>query len=909
MFNGLGHVIRNMTLVSTSFLVDGGDTLGPSYGDGLFGAIGAGSTVSNLGIVTPVGGAGAVWGGAESVLGISDLGGGNDIGLMAGANAGILHNVWVNDSGTSLAQLWIGGDAGNHTGGLVGYNTGTITNAGVNLNLYAFGVNLGGLVGYNSGSISNAFSIGAMFNNPQNSEGEGGLVGYNNGALSNVYSTMSVEAIYSSFCEYCGGLVGYADTGSTITNAYATGAVGGADYLGSAVTIVSTDIYGNNYGYANLLGFSVGGLVGSDYGTINQSYATGNVNGTLGVGGLVGVQFGGSINNSYATGSVAGSLTQSQSNALESTTPYSNPNGHSVAYYSFPSGGGVDMTLMGTGGLVGYLDGVTSVSNSHATGNVSSTGTINTGGLIGSAGLVIEGGPITISNSYATGNVTVSPSSDGMLVGNAGGLIGVLNWYGTISNSWSSGNVAAPVSVPNSLNDQENALTFALPDESGHIGGFVGYTADGTIRDSYSTGSVTVASPAFAVGGFIGAIGWTGGYSVPGALIQDYSTGDVNVQSGTLIYIGGVGGFAGFGQKITQSYSSGSVQIASDAKVWWAGAFIPGSIPATTNGFGVTGNYYLATAANVALGSDWASSVATGLTAAQMEQASSFSGWSITDAGGGGSAWRIYDGYTMPLLETFLTPLTITAGNITQTYDGAAANYLSNASYSIPAAATNGLVLGLNAPYGSASNVGSYSPTGLYSTQQGYDITTVGGTLTINPATLTVTANNASQTPNGVPYAGGNGVSYSGFAAGDNAGNALGGTLTYGGTSQGALNLGDYTIVPGGLTAGNYTLRFVNGTLVIGYPPAPVSNTTSADSSLSNSPGARGAIAAAQSGDGFDWNGKPVTGAGTAIASLGLPGTLTRTPPSAGTGSGGAATDSGLFEIVGAGVNLPAGVY
>jgi len=41
----------------------------------------------------------------------------------------------------------------------------------------------------------------------------------------------------------------------------------------------------------------------------------------------------------------------------------------------------------------------------------------------------------------------------------------------------------------------------------------------------------------------------------------------------------------------------------------------------------------------------------------------------------------------------------------------------------------------------------------------------------------------------------------------------LGGTLTYSGNSQGAVNAGSYTIIPGGLTSSNYTITFDPGTL------------------------------------------------------------------------------------------------
>ncbi|MGJ1265264.1 MBG domain-containing protein, partial [Sphingobacterium spiritivorum] len=79
---------------------------------------------------------------------------------------------------------------------------------------------------------------------------------------------------------------------------------------------------------------------------------------------------------------------------------------------------------------------------------------------------------------------------------------------------------------------------------------------------------------------------------------------------------------------------------------------------------------------------------------------------------------------------------------------------------------------------------------------------------------LTITANDFSKTYDGIAYSGGNGVSYSGFANGETP-SVLGGTLVYGGTSQGAVNTGNYSITPSGLTATNYDFDYKNGTLGI----------------------------------------------------------------------------------------------
>lgn len=90
-------------------------------------------------------------------------------------------------------------------------------------------------------------------------------------------------------------------------------------------------------------------------------------------------------------------------------------------------------------------------------------------------------------------------------------------------------------------------------------------------------------------------------------------------------------------------------------------------------------------------------------------------------------------------------------------------------------------------------------------------------TFTLNPASLTATASNVVKEYDGIPFSGGGGVSCSGFVNGENS-SVLGGALTYGGTSQGAVAAGIYSIIPSGLNASNYSLAFSNGSLTITMP-------------------------------------------------------------------------------------------
>ena len=139
-----------------------------------------------------------------------------------------------------------------------------------------------------------------------------------------------------------------------------------------------------------------GGLVGAQHGgSITASYASGAIisrNGfAVGVGGLVGAQHGGSITASYASGAVT-------------------------------NRGGLGDSV---GGLVGWKSGGP-ITASYATGAVTGIGG-TLGGLVG----VQTGGPITAS--YATGAVVGRTSI-------SGGLVGRLD-FGLITASYSFGRV------------------------------------------------------------------------------------------------------------------------------------------------------------------------------------------------------------------------------------------------------------------------------------------------------------------------------------------------------------------------------------------------------------------------------------------------------------------------------------
>jgi len=166
--------------------------------------------------------------------------------------------------------------------------------------------------------------------------------------------------------------------------------------------------------------------------------------------------------------------------------------------------------------------------------------------------------------------------------------------------------------------------------------------------------------------------------------------------------------------------------------------------------------------------------------------------------------------------------LTITANDATQTYDGVAFSGGSGVTYSGFVNGQNASVLSGTIAYGGnsqgAANAGTYTIIPSNQTSSNYAINYVNATLTIDPQPLTIIANNVTQTFNNAPYSGANGVTYAGFVNGQNS-SVLSGSITYGGNSQGAVNVGTYAIIPSGQTSSNYAITYVNGTLTITPPP------------------------------------------------------------------------------------------
>jgi hypothetical protein len=277
--------------------------------------------------------------------------------------------------------------------GLFGYNTGTISNLSLSEVDIIGRFFVGGLSGRSEGVIDSVNVVGQV----AGVSAVGGLIG---GSGPEVEYEPDGSSSYSYSSDEFFGVVFDSHSDVNVSGNSCVGGLIGGTYgevissSASGATIVSSENYSHSFELwdhevYNIFHNGFGGLVGfiGGYGLVEDSYATGNVNGQIAVGGLVGTVDGvgwlhslpeANIKNSYATGNVSSYFDEAW-------------------FYAYNSVGG----LIGRNSL-GYI------SDSYATGNVS--GDMILGGLVGyNTGVII--------NSYAAGSVTGDSEIAGGLVG------------------------------------------------------------------------------------------------------------------------------------------------------------------------------------------------------------------------------------------------------------------------------------------------------------------------------------------------------------------------------------------------------------------------------------------------------------------------------------------------------------
>jgi hypothetical protein len=370
-FDGQGYEIRDL-------LIDR-----PAESNvGLFGVVGGGGVIENVGVVDgkltgkdSVGGlVGQDEGNVNNSYSTGRVTGKDSVGGLVGQNEGSVSNSY--STGRVTGKDSVGGLVGQNegsvsnsystgrvtgkdsVGGLAGQNEGNVSNAYSTSSVIGDRI-VGGLIGRNEGTVDNSYSIGSV----TGKSNIGGLAGHNGGTISSSSSTDSVTGKW-----YVGGLVGSNDATGTVNHTSFNGGVTGRWYVGGLVgqnegNVSNSSSIGSATGNNN-----VGGLAGQNSGTVSNSYAAGNADGGKNVGGLIGQNSGTAI-NSYATGSVTGTWNVDE---LAGDRDYWSIVSSFYALCS-PNGG------RNVGGLVGRNEGI--VSNSYSTGRV--TGRWYVGGLIG----------------------------------------------------------------------------------------------------------------------------------------------------------------------------------------------------------------------------------------------------------------------------------------------------------------------------------------------------------------------------------------------------------------------------------------------------------------------------------------------------------------------------------------------
>jgi filamentous hemagglutinin family protein len=545
--------------------------------------------------------------------------------------------------------------------------------------------------------------------------------------------------------------------GHTITGL--TIAQPGGSYLGLFGYVGATGVIRNVGLTGSVTGASyVGSLVGVNAGVIANVSSSASVSGTNSiVGGLVAFNANGSIKNSDATGAV------SAPNFVGGLVG-SNEGPITNSYAT-----GTVTGLVNVGGLVGY--DTSTIDTSYATGSVSGSvsGSNYVGGLVGRTDG--SAGNPSVTNSYATGAVTGTTGVGGLIGWNDGGTISNSYAIGAISGSSGSANVGGLIGL-NSYNSPgstgavtQSYATGSVTGESS-VGGLVGHDAGASISSGYATGSVTASADDSETGGLVGYL--EGG----GSVSDSYASGIVSAKN----YTGGLIGVVGFmsGSTVSDSYATGSVTGTGN---------VGGLIGSVLGGGGTISRTYATgsvtgTAAHVGelMGSNYGT----------VQNSFYLSGANPNDPGltgfgngtdGSGIVWGL-DATGFQTQANF-TSATNHNGNVNPNWD--------------------------------------FSGTGPWFQYDGETAPLLRGLLT----PLTITANDATKTYDGIAYTGGAGVTSS--IPYDSS--QVFGTVTYGGSSQGAVNANTYTITASGLYSDQlgYLITYANGTLTVAQRPVSLS--------------------------------------------------------------------------------------
>lgn len=523
---------------------------------------------------------------------------------------------------------------------------------------------VGGLVGSNSGSITNGRNNGKI----TGSQYVGGLVG-ENGKDSTLSNLVNDEAASITGDNYVGGIAGsnagyissqnqknLVNRGSITGQMYVGGVagenIGTIEYVKSDIDLNVRDTSAEAKYFGGVAG--INGEEGGSKGTITNATNSANViaiNADY-VGGIVGwntvngvLSGAGNSNegrvegNSYV-GGVAGRNDAAITGELNSMIGIKN-SGVVIAHKG------------GAGGIFGENKGdityVEMINNGIVTGtDGEGTGLNGTGGIFG-----VNSGTVTYSS--------LKNQVDGQVIGtqNVGGLIGVNT--GTITGGrdekdgyykyqiYNNGTIQVGTWTDSDRDGiiDTNEFTAAAGE---NIGGLFG-TNKADVTAAYNTGAIMAGSST--------NVGGIAGYNT-GKLDQVFNT--VMTADGTNQTITGgtnVGGIVGSNEingTVSNAYNTtGVIGKAENAVV--------GAIAGTNSG--TISNIYTTVSGGL-VGKNDSGTIEHNYDAStsdtDWEEVESYEGFDFTGKNGNSAVWKIYEGSTNPLLKVFLTKVTIDSG-------------------------------------------------------------------------------------------------------------------------------------------------------------------------------------------------------------------------------------------------------
>jgi filamentous hemagglutinin family protein len=724
-------------------------------------------------------------------------------GNLTVLTTGTLGNVTLNNSGavaTSIGNSFVGGDyVLTATGRSVSQAPGTSLQVRGDLTITADNIVLGGAGNLVEGTTSLPFSNSIEIR-------QSGVITL----LGDTYAgnlTVISERTNRSFlgAQVGGDAIVLNNSANNIGGSITVSASPATITIGSDVQTGIDQLAGTSISVAGIASFtaeaSSGGSLGIDLTNVGNLFGTLQLSGTTV-----------DVRNSAVGLTILGNAAASTSLTLTTAAGLAQTGSFSTPILTVSAAGPVtlnhvandvsSLTLSSGGGAIGYTDanGFSVTAVDAGGGNVSLTaggaGNLSQTGALNAALLNVNaGGAVTLNHAGNTiGTVGASQAGTGFQLNDSAGGLGASGLVRTVSGDLLV-RTSGDLTMASGSRFQADAGNLAISTES--AGNFINNA--GLTAVSVGSGNrwlVYSNTPDLALGAHTVKGGLTSAFRHYGATYATYAPGGVSEIGNGFIY------------------RDSAPTLTVSAAIAGTPSHIYGDTP--------TGSLTYAISAGLLDSEDNAGNVISGGTAtysSALGNSMNAGSYSIGYTGGLTSNYTLIadpTGAAYTVTPALLTYTATTAsrlyGAVNPTLGGSIGGFKLGQTASVLG---GGVAWTTTAVAG--SNVGQYAISGSGYTASNYTFAQAAGNATafnVTRAGLTVTANGDSRVYNGTSYGGGAGVTFSAFANGEGIGN-LAGALSFGGTAQGARNAGSYTIAASGLTSGNYTINFVNGTLAI----------------------------------------------------------------------------------------------